>query len=100
MLYQKYKDQGFMVITLLTENYEAIAPNKDELNVWADEYGQTFPVVSDGERYIHTYGAKGKNEVKLPFSVLLGPGAELLVVNKDVVEADVVAALAAIQSND
>ena len=100
MLYQKYKEQGFMVITLLTENYEKIAPNKDELNVWADEYGQTFPVVSDGERYIHTYGAKGKNEVKLPYTILLGKGAELLIVNQDVTEEDVVAALAAIQPKD
>jgi len=97
-MYQKYKDQGFIVITLLTENYEKIAPNQAELNVWADEYNHTFPVVSDAERYIHSYAAKGKGEVKLPSSILLGPGAELLMVNKDVVEADVVAALESVQN--
>ena len=100
MLYQKYKDQGFMVITLLTENYDKIAPIQDELNVWADEYGLTSPVVSDGERYIHTYGAKGKNEVKLPAHILLGKGAELLIVTKDVTEEDVVNALATSQSKE
>ena len=57
--------------------------------VWADEYGETFPVVSDGERYIHTFGAKGKDEVKLPSFTFLGPGAELLIVDTDITEVDI-----------
>lgn len=61
--------------------------------VWADEYGETFPVISDGERYIHSFAAKGKGEVKLPSFTLLGPGGVLLIVDKDVTEADIVAAL-------
>ena len=90
-MYQKYKDQGLLIITLLTENYEQEPPDQDQLNEWADEYGQTFPVVSDADRYIHTFGKKGT--VKLPSFTLLGPGAEVLVVNKDITEDDIIAVL-------
>ena len=88
MLYQTYKDQGFIIITLLTENYEQVPPNQQELKAWADEYGHTFPVVADGERYIHTFGTKvsepsGMPSVKLPSFTLIGPGGVLQVVDKD-----------------
>ena len=74
-------------------------PNQAELNVWADAYAETFPVVCDEERYIHTFGIKknketGKGEVKLPSTTLIAPGMEIIIANKDVVEADIVEALA------
>jgi hypothetical protein len=82
----------------LTENYEKEPPTQAQLNLWADEYGQTFPVVSDADRYIHSYAKKGKGEVKLPSHVLLGPGATLIKAAEDVTEEDVVAALAAMNN--
>jgi hypothetical protein len=99
-MYQTYKDQGFIIITLLTENYDQVPPNQAELQGWADEYGLTHPVVSDGERYIHSFGTKGTGPggtgppgVKFPSFTLLGPGAELLIVDKDITAADIEAAL-------
>ena len=82
-----------MIVTLLTENDESLPPSQEELQVWADEYKETFPVISDAERYIHSFAAKGKGEVKLPSFTLIGPGAELLIVDDDVTEADIIAAL-------
>ena len=46
-LYQDYKDQGLMVITLIVENGDSQTPSQEDLKEWADEYGQTFPVLSD-----------------------------------------------------
>jgi hypothetical protein len=31
-LYQDYKDEGLMIITLITENYDGEAPDTDDLN--------------------------------------------------------------------
>lgn len=66
------------------------------MKLWADSFGQSTPVVSDGERYIHSFGTKGKGgglkgelAVKLPSFTLLGPGAEILIANKDISEADI-----------
>ena len=85
---------------MLTESYAQEPPTQAELNEWADEYGQTFPVVSDGERYIHSFGIKGIGEggsgplgVGLPSQTLLGPGAKLIIVDGDVEESDIEAAL-------
>ena len=85
---------------MLTENYDGVPPTQADLNIWADQYGQTFPVVSDGERYIHSFGIKREGEggtgplaVGLPSHTLLGPGAELIVVDGEVTEEDIEATL-------
>ena len=100
-MYQKFKDRGFIIITLLTENYAQVPPTQEDLQTWANEYGETFPVVSDGERYIHSYGIKGIGEggtgplgVRLPSNTLLGPGGEILLVDAgEIHEEDIEAAL-------
>jgi len=91
-LYQKYKDQGFIIITLITENAENAPPSVSELGVWADEYGETFPVLSDTSSYTEGF-AKGKATLSLPVSTLIAPGGELLIANGDVSEAQIQAAL-------
>jgi len=81
-----------MLITLLTENSDSVPPTQADLNTWADQYGQTFPVVSDGDRYIHTFGAKGSDVgVALPSQTLLGPGGEILVPDGEFTEEDIAA---------
>ena len=92
-LYQEHKDQGLMIMTLLIENYDGEPPDQQDLNTWADEYAQTFPVLSDAQTQIHAYSAKGKDTVKLPMDILIGPGAEVLVVMDTVNLEDVLAAL-------
>ncbi len=64
-----------------------------ELNAWAVRYKETFPVVSDAERYIHSFGAKGKGEVALPSQTLLGPGGVIIFADGEVTDADILGAL-------
>ena len=84
-----------IIITLLTENYEGVPPTQEDLAHWADQYGETFPVVSDAERYIHTFGTKrgqsGDFEVGLPSHTLLAPGGEILAGDDDFEEEDIAA---------
>ena len=42
-----YGDQGFMYLTLLSEDLEGEVPDQDELNLWADSIGITAPVLQD-----------------------------------------------------
>ena len=49
--YQEFKDQGFMYLTLLTEDYNSGAPGQEVLQTWAEEYEITAPVLSDTEGY-------------------------------------------------
>ncbi len=80
-----------MVVTLLTENYEYMPPSEADLNTWANEYGQTFPVLSDAELVAERFTPRGS--LSLPSHTLLGPGAVVIVADGDVEESDIVAAL-------
>jgi len=66
-------------------------PTVAELNVWADQYSQTFPVLSDDLEVVNRYSPRG--EVSLPSVSLLGPGAEILIADGDVTEDDIISAL-------
>jgi thiol-disulfide isomerase/thioredoxin len=47
----EFKDQGFMYLTLLTEDNNSASPGQDVLQEWANEYEITAPVLSDTEGY-------------------------------------------------
>jgi len=49
--WQEFKDQGFMYLTLLTEDNNSNIPNLEILQEWAEEYEITAPVLSDSEGY-------------------------------------------------
>lgn len=67
-MYQMFKDRGFMMITAITNNMEGGTPTVEDLQEWADTYGQTFPVV-DGSAQYWNFGSGG-----LPTKVLIGRG--------------------------
>jgi len=90
--YDTYKSEGLMVISLITETYEGVPPEQEDLNDWADEFGQTFPVLSDAERVVDRFSER--SEVSLPSLNLMGRGAHLILTDDEVEEADIVAALA------
>jgi len=90
-LYEEYSDQGFMAITLITENYAGEPPTQEELNTWASDYGQTFPVLSDAEPVALRYTER--DSLSLPSISLFAPGAEILIADGDVSEEDIIAAL-------
>jgi hypothetical protein len=90
-IYQQYKDDGFILITMLTETNEGVPPGLEDLALWADEFGQTFPVLSDGDlafsRFIDREG------YSLPSHTLLSPGAEVLIAHGEPTDEDIEAAL-------
>ena len=49
--WEDYKDQGFMYLTLLTENYSSQIPELSSLEHWAEQHEITAPVLSDSEGY-------------------------------------------------
>jgi hypothetical protein len=90
-IYQQYKDDGFILITMLVETNQGVPPEQEDLALWADEFGQTFPVLSDGDlafsRFIEREG------YSLPSHTLLGPGAEVLIAHGEPLEEDIEGAL-------
>lgn len=46
-IYQELKGEGFVLLTVLVENYGGGNPNQEDLQEWAKEYGLTFPVLAD-----------------------------------------------------
>ena len=89
--YEKYQDQGLMVVSLITETYDRVPPEQEDLQAWAAEYGQTFPVLSDAIDVVERFS--DRPGVSLPSHSLIGPGGRVIVADGDVTEEDIVAAL-------
>jgi len=77
---------------LLVENYDGEPPNQEELTEWADEYGETFPVLSDVDQEVALRFAR-REQLSLPSHSLLAPNAVVLVADGEVESADIEAAL-------
>jgi len=90
-MYEDHKDQGLMIITLLVETSDGSAPEVDDLNEWADEYGATHPVVSDPKwEVVQSYS---KRIPALPSHTLIAPGMEIIMASDVVEEKHVLAVL-------
>jgi hypothetical protein len=79
------------VITLLGENYYGTAPSVEELQEWANAFGITHPVVSDGGWGV-TVRFTGYS-FALPAMHQMAPGMEILRINTWVTENQVQSAL-------
>ena len=91
-LYDQYKDRGLMIITLLGEDESGGTPGVENLETWADQYGQTFPVVADAGYGVVTRYVSG-GSIGLPSITLLGPGAEVVIADGYPQTADIEAVL-------
>jgi len=49
--YQEYRDEGFIYLTVLSEDLDSEVPDQEDLNIWADYYEITAPVLSDDQGY-------------------------------------------------
>ena len=87
-LYEQYKDDGFIVITLLGENTGGSTPSQDELADWADQFGIEHPVVAD-EGFAVTSRFVDGGSIGLPSMDLLEAGGEIVIRNAYVDESDV-----------
>ena len=77
-MYNSYADRGLMIITLLGETDSGSLPAQENLAGWADQYGQTFPVVADGSFGVGARFVEGSS-IGLPSISLLAPGMEVVI---------------------
>jgi len=49
--WKDYEDQGFMYLTILTEDQNSAIPSVEVLETWAEDFEITAPVLSDAEGY-------------------------------------------------
>lgn len=49
--YEAYKDQGFIYLSVLSQNLDNQPPTLDDLVEWAEYYGITAPILSDDGSY-------------------------------------------------
>lgn len=88
-MYETYKDQGLVVVTLLVEDYDQDPPSEADLNVWVDEYEVTHPVTSDPEWGVaELYSIRDRPA--LPSHTLIAPGMEIIIAAGEASEADII----------
>ncbi len=80
-----------MVISLITSNDDLQPPDTAELQEWADDYGQTFPVLSDAEPAALRYSER--ESLSLPSTTLLAPGAVVVIGDGEIEVEDIEAIL-------
>lgn len=79
---------------LMIENSSYITPSVSDLGAWASAYGQSFPVLADGDMGV-TGGfiwADGVTSFSLPSKHLIGPGMEVLAINEWSIPASLIEA--------
>ena len=80
-MYQEFVDRGFIVVSLMFNDNDYETPDTDDLKSWADNYGLTSPVVADDGSAV---GNRFEADGYIPSKTLLGPGAEVVVVDGDI----------------
>ena len=89
-MYDKYKDDGLMVLTLLGEDVDSRPPSQEELSTWASAFGVTHPVLQDTS-FTVTVAFTGLVSNNLPANHLLERGSIVHSVNQpEVTEAEIV----------
>jgi hypothetical protein len=64
-----------MVIQALGENDSSVTPTQEELQGWADQYGQTIPVVADAGWELEN---RFRADSGIPSFTLIAPGGEVI----------------------
>lgn len=70
-LYQDNKDDGLMVITVLTEDEHGEVPDAADCTEWAEGYGATHPILGDTSGFAEGVMTDG---TRFPFSLLIDRG--------------------------
>ncbi len=77
-LYEEYGDQGFLPITMMTDN--------PSLSGWAEMHGLTHPVVSDDGFSVYA-PYMGGGSIGMPNLTLTAPGLKVLWTNRNSISA-------------
>ena len=73
--YQKYKDRGFVTLSLLIQNTARKVPTQADLQAWAKTYGLTTPVLNDGSKTVYNQVWPGAGAI--PQMALIKPDGTL-----------------------
>ncbi len=73
--WQDYKDQGFVLVTILAENLEGEDPTVEDLEFWAETFGITAPILGDPGKQ---WSRQGMNEGD-PYPLLMVLDRDLVV---------------------
>lgn len=76
-LYRRYRDQGLMLVVLLTQDRGSNPPDQYDLEQWAGSYNASYPVLADVEFGV-TQRLFGERQIQLPAWHQIGVGAEVL----------------------
>lgn len=78
-LYQEYKDRGFVILSVLIEDYSGALPDQADAQSWAQTYALTFPVLTDSTNHVwDLYNDEGY----IPLNLIMDRG--LIIKYKDV----------------
>ncbi len=70
-IYQKFKDDGFILIQAIFEDNFGNPAGADDCRAWRDEYGLTFPVLVDANNYFGKYHPGWPTSMATPLNMLL-----------------------------
>lgn len=78
-LYQKYKSRGFVILSVLIEDYSGALPDQADAQSWAQTYALTIPVLTDSTNDVwDLYNDEGY----IPLNLIMDRG--LIIKYKDV----------------
>ena len=78
-----------MLIVLMAENNDGVAPTPEELTGWAQTYGSSHPILSDINWGI-TSRYTGGGSIGLPTDHLIAPNMEFIKLDTHVTEEDII----------
>ena len=79
-LYQDNKDDGLMVLTVLTEDGDRNVPDAADCTEWASAYGATHPILGDTNGFVEAVMSEG---LRYPFSMLIDRGMVVTTTDTD-----------------
>ena len=74
------------MIQALAENNESQSPTQEDLAGWAENYGLTFPVLSDAGWAVNN---RYEQDNGIPTKILIAPGGELIAVDDFTAESQI-----------
>jgi peroxiredoxin len=73
-LYQVHKNSGFVILTVLFQDYQRNPITQDKCKAWAETYGLTFPVLADVEETVYHTFAENNN---VPLNIIIDRKMEI-----------------------
>jgi|GEM_PF-5172195 len=87
-LYQKYREQGFMMVTLISDAEHPNPPEQavtvEDVNLWVEEYGINHPVLVDSEWLVgrdlwsESYFFDEMRGYAAPQTMIMKPGMKII----------------------